>query len=95
VDVVLAAMPLDPQWNWRFPYRDQYPEDNYKYTKMLFEYFLDPEWDDWTVMVIEAPSNEDPNVSKIVAFSVWDISYIKVLKNPEYEPQNRARTPYI
>jgi hypothetical protein len=80
-------MPLDPQWDWRF---HQYPQDNYLYTKMLFEYFLDPDWDDWTVMVVEAPSIEDPKISKIIAFSVWDVSYINLARNgPRCEPQNR------
>jgi hypothetical protein len=44
--VIIEAMPLDPQWDFRFPYRYQYPADHYKYTRMLFEYFLDPSYDD-------------------------------------------------
>jgi hypothetical protein len=33
--VMMQAMQCDPQWNWRFPYRHQYPEDHYKFTKLL------------------------------------------------------------
>jgi hypothetical protein len=92
VEVVLAAMPLDPQWNYRFPYRDSYPEDHRKFTKRLFRLFIDPAIDDWQVMVAEAPSIEEPHVSKIVAFAVWDISYINKAKHGSdcYQAQSRS-----
>ncbi|KAL4780649.1 hypothetical protein BJX76DRAFT_37863 [Aspergillus varians] len=92
--VVLSAMPLDPQWDWRFPYRHELPEDNREYTRMLFEYFLSPEWDDWIVFVVEVPSSQDSptTLKKIVSFAVWDISYINLAKKgPDYEPQNPMR----
>ena len=90
VEVVLSTMPQDPQWNYRFPYRDKYPEDHLKYTSMLFEYFIDPSYDDWLVMVVDAPDIKNPKVSKIVAFSIWDVSYINKAKyGPSYQPQNR------
>jgi hypothetical protein len=91
VDVVINAMPDDPQWTYRFPYRHEFPEDHLKYTKMLYQLFIDPSYDDWFVLVKEAPSIEDSNVSKIVAFSVWDVSYINKAKHgPDYERQNRS-----
>lgn len=92
VDVVLAAMPLDPQWNYRFPYRHTYPKDHRKFTKLLFQFFIDPSYDDWHVMVAEAPSIDDPQVSRIVAFAVWEVSYINKAKHGAgcYRPQNRS-----
>jgi len=88
-EVIIRTMPLDPQWDYRFPYRHEFPEDHYKYTKMLFEYFLDPAFDDWLVMVVE-DSLEPGGELSIVAFGVWDVSYRnKRIHGPSYKPQDR------
>ncbi|KAK3398308.1 hypothetical protein B0T20DRAFT_353359 [Sordaria brevicollis] len=63
-------MPLDPQWDYRFPLRKQFPEDHYKYTRMLFEYFLDPSFDDWTVMVVEDVDPASSEKLRIASISV-------------------------
>ena len=120
VQVVMATMPYDPQWDYRFPRRDKFAGDHYRYTKMLYEHFLDAANDDWQVLVVELTSGEEegPTVahqgaalvpwcmssvgdgnddvqsgahgSKIVAFSVWDVSYIKKrIHGSSYQPQNR------
>jgi hypothetical protein len=82
-------LPIDSQWSYRFQRRKEYPEDHIKYTKMLCQRLINPEYSDWHVIVSEAPSLEDPKISRIVAFSVWDISYINKLKNAsEYKPQD-------
>ena len=89
VDVVLASMPDDPQWPYRFPYRHQYPEDHRYFTRMLYEKFIDPAYDDWVVMVVE---DQVPGSSKraIVAFAVWCLTYVNKRNHwPSYEPQNR------
>lgn len=91
VDVMLLTSSLDPNWDFIFSYRHEYPEDYYKYTKIVFESYLRPGRDDKKVMVIEAPSHEDPNVSKIVAISVWDVSYMRILNYSKPEPQNRKK----
>ena len=91
VDVVRSAMPLDPQWNYRFEHGHQFPEDNVKYTRLLFEHFIRPDYDDWHVMAAESPGDEHSHPSKIVAFAVWDVSYRNKRKNgPDYLPQNRT-----
>lgn len=88
-NVIINAMPLDPQWDYRFPYRHQYPEDHYNYTRMLFEYFLDPSYDDWLVMVVE-DSLEPGGPTEVVSFGVWDISYLNKRRyGPGYRPQDR------
>ncbi|KAK4465877.1 hypothetical protein QBC42DRAFT_260594, partial [Cladorrhinum samala] len=77
-----------PQWDYRFPYRHQFPEDHYKYTRMLFEYFLDPAFDDWKVMVVEDSLEPSGKVS-VVSFGVWDTSYInKRIYGPGYKTQD-------
>jgi hypothetical protein len=88
-NVILNAMPLDPQWDYRFPYRDQYPKDHYKFTRMLFEYFLDPSYDDWLVMVVE-DTLRPGQPAEVVSFGVWDISYLNKRRyGPGYRPQDR------
>jgi hypothetical protein len=88
-NVIINAMPLDPQWDYRFPYRDQYPKDHYKFTRMLFEYFLDPSYDDWLVMVVE-DSLRPGQPTEVVSFGVWDISYLNKRRyGPGYRPQDR------
>lgn len=74
-DVIIRTMPLDPQWDYRFPHRHEYPEDHYKFTRLLFEYFLDPAYDDWQVMVVEDSLETGCEDRRVVSFSVWDVSY--------------------
>ncbi|KAL2153496.1 hypothetical protein VTH82DRAFT_4651 [Thermothelomyces myriococcoides] len=91
--VIIKTMPLDPQWNYRFPYRQQHPEDHYKYTRMLFEYFLDPSYQDWLVMVVE-DSLEPGGPCEVVGFGVWDVSYInRRLHGAGYKTQDRKFMP--
>lgn len=88
-DAVIRTMPLDPQWEYRFPYRHLYPQDHYKYTKMLFEYFLDPSYDDWLVIVAEDSLEPGGSVS-VVSFGVLNISYANKRRfGPSYKPQDR------
>ncbi|KAK1836858.1 hypothetical protein QBC39DRAFT_367062 [Podospora conica] len=89
-DVIIEAMPDDPQWDYRFPKRLEFPEDHKKYTKMLLQCFLDPQWDDWAVMVVE---EQDPKAKdqapRIVSFGVFDVSYKnKRREGPSYKTQD-------
>ena len=94
VEIILSAFPRGHQWNYRFPYRAEHPEDHFKYTRILIQCFLDPTWDDFQVMVTEAPSMNDDAVTKIVSVSVWDVSYSNRRKHGQaYIPQNRSLTP--
>ena len=91
VGVVVRAMPDDPQWTYRFPGRHHFPNDHLKYTKMLVQSFIDPNYDDWSILEKEVPSIENPRITKIVAFSVWDVPYINEARHGRhYEPQNRS-----
>jgi hypothetical protein len=53
VNVVLVTMPHDSQWNYRFVHKYEFPDDHYKYTRLLYENFISPANDDWHVMVAE------------------------------------------
>ncbi len=70
LETVLSAMPQDPQWHYRFPYRKEYPEEHLKHTRMLFGYLLNQTWDDWQIMAVEGPSVEDSNMTRIVSIPV-------------------------
>ena len=90
VEVVLSAMSHDPQRDHRFPYRKQYPKEHLKYTRLLFECFLNQTWDDWQVMVVGAPSLENRNVTKIFPISGSDASSRNRRKYGQaYIPQDR------
>ncbi|KAH0557019.1 hypothetical protein GP486_005191 [Trichoglossum hirsutum] len=89
LEVVLSALSYDPCWDYRYQYRHQYPEDNLRYTKHIFQLYIDPRYDDWRVMVAEAPSLENPSVTKIVAVAVWDVTYINKRKHGrDYETKD-------
>ncbi len=73
VDVGLAALPMDPQWDYRLRYRKQYPEDTRRLTRKRFKMFLENEPGNWQVMVAELPSREDSSISRVAAFAVWQL----------------------
>ena len=73
VDVGLAALPMDPQWDYRLRYRKQYPEDTRRFTRERFKMFLENEPGNWQVMVAELPSREDSSVSRVAAFAAWQL----------------------
>ena len=57
---------------------------------MFFRHFIVPSYDDWHVMAAGSPIPEDPNLTKIVAFAVRDISYKNKRKlGSKFEPQSR------
>jgi hypothetical protein len=76
VDIALAAMPLDPQWNYRFPLRQKFPEDTRYHTSMRYREFLENDSRQWVVSVAESFPAGLRKGSKIVAFAVWDVSNI-------------------
>lgn len=74
--IAQAAFPDDPQWDYRFPYRDQYPKDNRNWTRRQYrEYLDDPE--KYLIMVITAPDAERPISGKPVALAVWNVSNLQ------------------
>jgi hypothetical protein len=68
VDIALTAMPMDPQWNWRFPYQSEYPEDTRLFTRWKYEEFLQDEGN-WMVMLAECEFANQP-----IAMAIWEVS---------------------
>ena len=69
--ISIAALPADPVCPYRFPYMRDYPEDHAKYTRIRYEEYMAAGSN--AIMVFEAPSLEDPQVTKPVAFSIWQL----------------------
>lgn len=77
-DIACAAFPEDPQWDYRFPRRREYPQDTWKCTRQMYNRFLtDPEDNNYLVRVITSQSNEDDRTVKPVALAVWELQYMK------------------
>ena len=69
--LVIASFPTDPQWNYRLPYRDQFPEDHYKYSMDRLDGFLSQVPRGCAVyMVAEA---EESKGKKIVGAATWQL----------------------
>jgi hypothetical protein len=78
-DIALAAMPMDPQWDYRFPRRKDYPQDTSYWTRRQYEDYLDSTKPKYCTMVIAVDVDGDecnPPTSKPVALAVWDITFM-------------------
>ncbi|KAI0109120.1 acyl-CoA N-acyltransferase [Nemania sp. FL0031] len=73
VNIVIKAFPYDEQFAYRYPYREQYPEDHYKYTELYYSEYLNTTFAGQnTIMVAEAPDLEDSTKTQVIALSIWD-----------------------
>lgn len=67
--VAQEGFPDDPEFNYRFPYRDEYPGDNRKWILQEYKEYLEQP-DKYAVNIVTASDNDD----RAVALSVWDMS---------------------
>ncbi|KAF1986480.1 acyl-CoA N-acyltransferase [Aulographum hederae CBS 113979] len=77
LDIGLAALPHDPQWHYRFPYRHEFPEDTRDFTRARYKEFLEDGEKQWCVMVAESADAQHPRGAKPVAFAIWEIVNIR------------------
>ncbi|RYP73977.1 hypothetical protein DL771_003288 [Monosporascus sp. 5C6A] len=67
--VALEGLSGDPKFDYRFPYREEYPEDHRKWLRQEYKEFLEqPE--KYALMIMTASDNDD----KPVSFAIWDIA---------------------
>jgi len=66
--VLVAASPDDPNYAYRSPQRDVYPEDFAAHCRLKCSEYLASN----QVVVFESPLRSDPEKRRVVAFSVWD-----------------------
>ena len=72
-DIAWAAFPADPQWDYRFPHRKEYPEDNWRWTRLMYENLMG---DGNAVNVITVPIKKEDGgevVHRPIAVAVWEL----------------------
>ncbi len=76
IDIAQAAMPDDPSYDYRYPYRDQYPEDNRYWTRQSYaNFFKNPS--KYLTLVMTVPDNENQaGPGKPVSYAVWLIDQL-------------------
>ncbi len=67
--VVLGGLSEDPKFDFRMPYRDQYPEDNRKWLRQEYEEYLEDTKKYALIVVTASDFNDKP-----IAVSIWDIA---------------------
>ncbi|KAI4859664.1 hypothetical protein F4820DRAFT_155562 [Hypoxylon rubiginosum] len=88
--VAQEGFPDDPEFNYRFPHRHDYPEDNRKWILQEYREYLEQP-DKYAVNIVTASDNDD----RAIALSVWDLSISRahqggdlgVPDNPSGEPR--------
>ena len=80
-DIMCAAFPKDPAWDYRFPGRKKYPEDTRRCTRNMYEQFLTDKSDkNYLVKVVTdrgLTNREGP--PRPIAVSVWELEYVSFL----------------
>ena len=71
-EVEILARPGDPSWTFRYPYRDQYPEDHHAFNRAKYDVFFRPN-SPFEVVLAEAPSHKDPSKRVPVGLSLWQV----------------------
>jgi hypothetical protein len=75
-ETMCSAMPMDPQWDYQFPKRLQYPEDNRSCTRRMMETFLsDVDKSHTLVRVITVLSHEEGKENKAVVPSRVGVAF--------------------
>ena len=71
--IAIAAFPFNPQWPYCFPYREEYPDEHYHHVRLsLQEYLARTAEKANEMMLVEAPDKDNPDLVKVVAYSIWD-----------------------
>lgn len=69
-DIACAAFPMDPQWDYRFPRRKEYPKDNWNCTRLMYKNLMEK---GDAINVITIPTKKDgEEVHRPIAVAVWE-----------------------
>jgi hypothetical protein len=72
-EIAIAGFPYDPQWDYRYPYRKEYPKEHHHYVRLAYEEYWNRTVAGANQMILtESPRDDDHNKSEVVAFSIWD-----------------------
>lgn len=81
-EIALQAWPLDPHWDYEYPYRHDFPEDTANCVRNRHKFILDDKDGLFLSMVAVIPSGIESNPGKVVAFAVWDVSKLSKTVEP-------------
>ncbi|KAF2761039.1 acyl-CoA N-acyltransferase [Pseudovirgaria hyperparasitica] len=70
-NIAVTAMPDDPQWDYRFPYRLKYPEEHLAAIQNVYRSAVEDEASAGTVVKVLCNDKDEP-----MALSVWDLLYL-------------------
>jgi len=87
--IYLSALSTDTVQHYRFPYKNQYPEDHEKFSRLRQSESLADA--DRTIMVYETSSLEDPNVKKAVAYSIWKLPGTHIQKKSDSTTEENSQ----
>jgi hypothetical protein len=73
-DVARSGFPDDPEFDYRFPYRDRYPEDNRKWIHREYEQYLEQPKKFATLVVTTLVSRKGISKERAISVGIWDIS---------------------
>jgi hypothetical protein len=79
--VVKAGFPDDPGCDYKFPYRNDFPDDFWKWTRLEYEEYLNqPE--KFAVLVVTTPitNAEGAVIDTVIAIGVWDLAVLQKSK---------------
>lgn len=72
-NIGIAAFPHDPQWPYRYPYAQDFPEDHVKFTRERYvEWLKAAEGPVCKIMVVEINEDvEGKGSRRVIAFGIW------------------------
>jgi hypothetical protein len=83
--IALKARPLEPAFCYR------YPKPHLEHTRNRYtEWLSAADTPSYDFLVVQAPSIEDPEVMKVISFSIW-----RVLQNPGHDDGAICSYPYL
>ncbi|KAJ5921078.1 hypothetical protein N7466_009404 [Penicillium verhagenii] len=85
-DVMISAYPVDPQWDYCFPRRREFPEDNWKHTRSMMADLL--QRDHFVVNVVTDGEKGGIIARKVVSVAVWELLLEKDSRQYEDSPGN-------
>lgn len=99
VSLGLTAMPLDPQWNYRYPRREEFPVEHRACVKERWGRLFgdDPDGGEWVVLFVEY-RRDDHFVGERplpIAFSVWHFPSRQMVELPCNTFQPSGKHTYL
>ena len=72
--ITTMANSMNPEWRYRFPKLDVYPDDHHSLLRSRqAAHIANSMKGTHTVMLVEAPCNQNSGVKEVIALSVWQL----------------------